>query len=108
MQKSRLYSRLRSAIVNQTYAPIILIQTGELSGISRYYNAHVSCRHYNTVGGIKDTINLQNDDLIVSYIQTVDPNYNSALYGKYWDESSSVYQSMLLADNNGSNAVLVY
>lgn len=103
-----LYSNLRSEIVNQTYAPIILIQTGELSGIRRYYDAGVFCRHYNTVSGIRETVDLQNDNLMSREIQTSDPHYNAQFRGKFWDEASAIYQSMLLADNNGSNYVLVY
>ncbi|MEZ3496577.1 MAG: C39 family peptidase [Lachnospiraceae bacterium] len=103
-----LYPRLRSAIVNQTYAPIVLLETGRLSGIQRYYEAGEHCRHYNTIGGIRETTDLQNNHLYLKEIQTVDPHYNSQFYGKHWDEGSTVYQSMLLADSNGANKVLIY
>lgn len=103
-----LYSRLRASVINQTYAPIVLIQTGNLTGIKRYYDEGISCRHYVTIGGIRETVDLQGNNIMSREIQTVDPHYNSAVRGKYWDESSTVYQSMLRADNNGTNKVLIY
>lgn len=103
-----LYPRLRSAVVNQTYAPIILIETGTAAGIERYYKANESCRHYNTIGGIREITDGQSGTVFGKYIQTVDPHYDSRFRGKYWDEGSSVYQSMLLADRNGANKVLIY
>ncbi len=103
-----LYTRLHSAVVNQTYAPIVLIETGTAAGIQRYYKANKSCRHYNTIGGIRETTDAQYGTVFIKEIQTVDPHYDSRFYGKYWDEGSSVYQSMLLADRNGANKVLIY
>lgn len=103
-----LYPRLRSAVVNKTYAPIVLVQPGTLSGLQRYYDAGVSCRHYVTIAGIRETTDLQSSNLYLKEIQTIDPHYDSRLYGSYWDEASTVYQSMLRADNNGTNKVLIY
>ncbi len=103
-----LYPRLRSAIVNQTYAPIVLLETGTAAGIDRYYKVSKSCRHYNTIGGIRETTDGQSGAVFGEYIQTIDPHYDSRFYGKHWDEGSSVYQSMLLADKSNANKVLIY
>lgn len=102
------YTRIRSAIVNQTYAPIILIETGQDIGIYRYYAAGVHCRHYNTIGGIRETTDAQSGTIIAKSIQTVDPHYDSRFRGKYWDSDATVYNSIIRADNNGSNRVLIY
>lgn len=104
-----LYTRLRSSVVNQTYAPIILIQTGTVTGIYRYYsNGQYSCRHYNTIGGIRELIDAQYGTVVGKDIQTVDPHHDSRFRGKFWDQYQTVYNSMELADNNGTNKVLIY
>lgn len=104
-----LYTRLRSAVVNQTYAPIVLVETGTYNGIQRYYNqGQYHCRHYLTIGGIRETIDGQYNKLIGKEIQTVDPHHDARFRGKYWDMEAFLYNSMLLADQNGSNKVLIY
>lgn len=103
-----MYNNLRSAIINQTSAPIILIETGTALGIQRYYDLGVHCRHYVTVSGIEELVNVQSDGIMARYIRTTDPHYRSALRGHFWDDASYVYESMRIADNNGSNKVMIY
>lgn len=103
-----LYSRLRSHIVNQEYAPIILIETGTSTGLYRYYQENYYCRHYNTISGIRETTDAQYGTRIGEEIQTVDPHHDARFRGKYWDQYADVYNSILLADNNGANPVLIY
>lgn len=103
-----MYNNLRSAIINQTSAPIILIETGTVLGVQRYYDLGVHCRHYVTVSGIEELVNVQSDGIMARYIRTTDPHYRSALRGHFWDDASYVYESMRIADNNGSNKVMIY
>lgn len=103
-----MYNNFKTAIINQTSAPIILIETGTLTGIKRYYDAGVHCRHYVTISGIEELVNVQSDSIMSRYIRTTDPHYNSTFRGAHWDEASTVYQSMILADNNGTNKVMIY
>lgn len=95
------YSRIGWMLEDARTVPIILTAT---SRITRY-NGHVA-RHYMSVSGINDTTS-------TIRMRSVDPNYNSAYYGVYWDAMGSTTANGLCracyqADIDGTNLAMCW
>ncbi|QCT01761.1 hypothetical protein E6C60_1043 [Paenibacillus algicola] len=92
-------SRVTSPIINETYAPIVLLETVYLD---RYSGRGI--RHYNTVSGWNNT---------AGQLRLVDPHNNNQYLGTFWDpmgsgSSNGVFRAVYNADLNGTNKAMVY
>lgn len=103
-----VYSTIKNEIVNQTYAPIVLIDTNDPYGIYEYVKDGVKIRHYNTISGVEEVIDSNLEKLLERNVYRVDPHYNQKYSGKFWGKYLSLHSSMSYADSHGSNKVLIY
>lgn len=102
-----LYSAVRLRMKNQTCAPIFLFETGEIGGLQKYSDGtHV--RHYNTISGVQEVVDANLEAIMGRFIRRVDPHYNSEYRGVHYDPLECVSSSLALADENGSNYVIIY
>lgn len=88
----------------QPYEPCVTICLMQTSRIPRY--AGRASRHYMTISGIDDRTTTRK-------MRSVDPNYNSAYYGVYWDVVGSTTVNGLCratyqADLDGTNLVMCW
>lgn len=103
---SFLAESLSTQTKNNRTAPIILIETGNLGGISQYGSAHY--RHYNTVYGVIETVNAQNNDLVSLKIKRSDPHFVDKYRGKFSNRYDEIYTDVYKADSTNSNKVLIF
>ncbi|MFA6941645.1 MAG: C39 family peptidase [Clostridiaceae bacterium] len=98
-----LENRLAYDIRNKYDAPILLLQCQYLP---RYNGLNI--RHYNTSSGYYHELSTGDKQ-----IRNVDPHYNAAYRGIFWDELgnttiNSVARAVYQADLHGTNLVMVY
>jgi hypothetical protein len=98
-------SRISNDIVNQTNAPIVLLDTAYLP---RY--AGSSIRHYNTIGGYNYNNYTTN---IIEEVRMYDPHYSNTYYGVYWDtvgdlNINGAFRSTYYADAAGNNKAMAW
>lgn len=101
-----LAEALKNMLSNKYTAPIILIDTGNNYGISQYKGVYI--RHYNTVSGLTEKVNIQNGEVASRKVRRVDPHYSSTYRGVFTNDFAEVYQAVKQADQNGANKVLIY
>lgn len=97
---------MKTMLSTKTTAPIVLLETGSNYGIPQYKGVHI--RHYNTISGLTEKVNIQNGDIVSRKLRRVDPHYSSTYKGVYTNDLMEVYEDVKKADESGTNKVLIY
>lgn len=103
-----VYSIIKTEIEQETYAPIVLIDTNDPYGPYEYIKDGIKIRHYNTISGVEEVIDGNLNKLLERNVYRVDPHYNDNYSGTYLNSFVSIHSSMEYADSHGSNKVFIY
>ena len=102
-------SVIKSEISKRTFAPIVLIDTTDPNGgVYKYQQGNERIRHYNTISGLTEVVDINTGSFAERSILRVDPHYKAEFRGEYWELLGRLFTSVSRADTNGANKVFIY